>query len=59
MRFKNGLVRLTLVVLLIAVLPAPAASQETSWQKEIEVWREGHKAELLKPDGWLALVGLE
>ena len=59
MRFKNGLVRLTLVVLLIAVLPAPAASQETSWQKEIDVWREGHKAELLKPDGWLALVGLE
>ena len=59
MRFRNGLVRLTLVALLIAALPAPARSQETSWQKEIEVWREGHKADLLKPDGWLALVGLE
>jgi uncharacterized protein (DUF1684 family) len=59
MRFRNGLVRLTLVALLIAALSAAATSQETSWQKEIEVWREGHKADLLKPDGWLALVGLE
>jgi uncharacterized protein (DUF1684 family) len=59
MRLRNRLARLTLVALLIAVLSAPAASQETSWQKETDVWREGHKADLLKADGWLALVGLE
>jgi uncharacterized protein len=59
MRFRNGLALLTLLALLIALLPAPAASQETSWQKETAVWREGHKADLLKADGWLALVGLE
>jgi uncharacterized protein (DUF1684 family) len=41
------------------VYTAPAASQETSWQKETNEWRQAHKTDLLKPDGWLALVGLE
>jgi len=59
MRFSNGLARLTLAALLIAVYTAPAASQETSWQKETNEWRQAHKTDLLKPDGWLALVGLE
>jgi uncharacterized protein (DUF1684 family) len=48
-----------LVALLVALLPAHAVPQETSWQKETAGWREEHKADLLKPDGWLALVGLE
>lgn len=58
MRFRNRSVCLPFIVLLLA-LPAPAVSQETSWQKENAVWRERHKADLLKPDSWLSLVGLE
>src|SRR5260370_18599146 len=59
MHFRNRSVCPTFIALLLALLPAPAASQETSWQKENAVWREQHKGDLLKPDGWLALVGLE
>src|SRR5258708_4013986 len=59
MRFRNRSACPTFIALLLALLPAPAASQETSWQKENAVWREQHKGDLLKPDGWLALVGLE
>jgi uncharacterized protein (DUF1684 family) len=35
------------------------ASGEAGWQKEILAWRESHAAELQKPEGWLALAGLE
>ena len=60
MRFRNRSACLTFIALLLALLPVPAASQESSsWQKENAVWREQHKADLLKPDGWLSLVGLE
>lgn len=31
----------------------------TTWQRELAEWRAQHAAELLKPDGWFALVGLE
>ncbi len=59
MRFRNRSACLTFIAFLMALLPAIAVSQETSWQKENAVWREQHKADLLKPDGWLSLVGLE
>ena len=59
MRFRDRSARLTLVALLFALLPAPAAPQGTSWQKDSAVWREQHKEDLLKPDGWLSLIGLE
>ena len=63
MNFRNRSSRtffvLLLVTLLVTLLPAQAAQQEASWQKENAVWREQHEAELLKPDGWLSLVGLE
>jgi len=59
MRFRDRLTCLTFIALLFALLPAPAASQETSWQKDTAAWRAEHKADLLKPDGWLSLVGLE
>jgi uncharacterized protein (DUF1684 family) len=59
MRFRSCSARLTFVVFLIALLPPLAYSQETSWQKDNAAWREQHKADLLKPDGWLALVALE
>ena len=59
MRFRNRSACLTFIALLFTLLPAPAASQETSWQKGNAAWREQHEADLLKPDGWLSLVGLE
>jgi uncharacterized protein len=59
MRFRDRSVCLTFIALLFALLPAPAASQETSWQEDTAAWRAQHKADLLKPDGWLSLAGLE
>jgi len=59
MRFRSRSACLTLIALLFSLLLDPAASQRISWQKETAAWREEHKADLLKPDGWLSLVGLE
>jgi uncharacterized protein len=59
MRFRDRSARLTFIALLLALLPASAALQEASWQKDAAAWREEHKADILKPDGWLSLVGLE
>src|SRR6266478_3213533 len=46
MRFRNRSACLTFIAFLMALLPAIALSQETSWQKENAVWREQHKADL-------------
>ncbi len=59
MHFRNRSGCLAFIALLVALLPAPAASQETSWQKDNAAWREEHKKDILKPDGWLSLAGLE
>jgi len=59
MRLRDRWACLAFVVLLFGLLPAIVAPQETPWQKENATWREEHKADLLKPDGWLSLVGLE
>jgi uncharacterized protein len=40
-------------------LASGAEPQDDGWQKEITEWRALHAAELQKPDGWLALAGLE
>jgi uncharacterized protein len=34
-------------------------AQDGSFQKDLAAWRTQHTADLLKPDGWLSLVGLE
>jgi uncharacterized protein len=44
---------------LCLLLSASAAAQSPSWQADLAAWRTEHAAELLKPDGWLSLVGLE
>ncbi|MBS1840031.1 MAG: DUF1684 domain-containing protein [Acidobacteria bacterium] len=46
---------------LAAFLVAAAATQaqDAAWQREIKEFRENRAAVLLKPDGWLSLVGLE
>src|SRR5216684_7245901 len=59
MRFRNRSACLTLIALLFALLPGPAASQETSWKRDLAAWRTQYVANLLKPDGWLSLTGLE
>ena len=59
MRFRGRSTCLTFIALLFALLSAPAASQETPWQKDTAAWRAEHRADLLKPDGWLSLTGLE
>src|SRR3989441_11199046 len=46
-------------LLLSGFLLCSAQAQDSTWQKDTAAWREEHKAALLKPDGWLALVGLE
>ena len=40
-------------------LTSPAQPQDGGWQQEIGSWRAQHAVELQKPDGWLALAGLE
>jgi uncharacterized protein len=42
-----------------AMLCALGFAQDAGWQKEMAAWREQHKQDLLKPDGWLSLIGLE
>ena len=34
-------------------------AQGSAWKRELALWRVQHASELQKPDGWLALVGLE
>lgn len=36
-----------------------ARAQESSYQRELQTWREQYVANLTKPDGWLSLAGLE
>jgi uncharacterized protein (DUF1684 family) len=40
-------------------LAAAAEPRDGGWQQEIISWRAQHAVELQKPDGWLALAGLE
>jgi uncharacterized protein (DUF1684 family) len=40
-------------------VPLPAQGKDGGWKQEISSWRAQHAAELQKPDGWLALAGLE
>jgi uncharacterized protein (DUF1684 family) len=48
-----------LLAISAALLAVSAIPQTTSWPQEIAAWRAQHAADLLKPDGWLALAGLE
>src|SRR6266699_6526995 len=59
MSSRSLITRATKTLLLSAFLLCSARAPDSGWQKENAVWREQHRADLLKPDGWLALVGLE
>jgi uncharacterized protein len=59
MRGDRFLSKVLFVSLLWAALGSPASAQNGSWQRDLASWREQHVADLLKPDGWLSLAGLE
>src|SRR5690242_14531828 len=42
-----------------AAVPQSRATHTSAYLRELAKWREDHAAELQKPDGWLALAGLE
>ena len=53
-------VRTLFVALALAIVLVSAAQpKDAAWQEEITSWRAQHSVELQKPDGWLALAGLE
>jgi len=59
MLFRSYRVKAT-VVLLGCLFPVFLVfAQNASWEKDLAAWRAEHKADLLKPDGWLSLAGLE
>jgi uncharacterized protein len=59
MRFQTLLAKSTLLFCACAILSLSSCAQDATWHKDNAAWREEHKADLLKPDGWLSLVGLE
>jgi len=50
--------RLT-AILASLFIAASVLAQDGSFDRETASWRSQHTADLLKPDGWLSLVGLE
>ena len=59
MRSWNPCIRLVSAVLASAILSWTLLAQDLGLKKDEATWRAEHTAELLKPDGWLSLVGLE
>jgi uncharacterized protein len=58
MRFRLRISRLAAPVAGL-LLAASLLAQDGSYDQEIAAWRTQHTADLLKPDGWLSLAGLE
>lgn len=57
LRFLPGLIAAATIFVFV---PSPASAQSAAtWQHDLSAWRAQHAADLLKPDSWLALVGLE
>lgn len=51
--------RLLIVIFLQCLIWISINAQDANWQRDLAAWRAQHAVELKKPDGWLALVGLE
>ncbi len=56
---RSLVTRAASTLLLSGFLLCSTLAQDSAWQKDTAAWREEHKVDLIKPDGWLALVGLE
>lgn len=50
---------LTIAWAACCIFASPVFPQDRSWRSELAAWRAQHAVELQKPDGWLALAGLE
>ena len=59
MRFLKRSARLVAALLVSAFLCWTLFAQDLALKKDTATWRAEHAAELVKPDGWLSLVGLE
>jgi len=59
MRSLFRLARTLLAIISWTFLCGLLLAQNASWEKGLAAWRVQHTADLLKPDGWLSLAGLE
>jgi uncharacterized protein (DUF1684 family) len=59
MQSKRLFARASALAILCAMCSLPSFAQDSLSLKENAAWRETHAADLLKPDGWMSLVGLE
>jgi uncharacterized protein (DUF1684 family) len=60
MRFRIPSTRKFLFALALgALFTVSSSAQDPAWQRDLATWRTAHTADLLKPDGWLSLTGLE
>jgi len=59
MRLQNREARLASAFLAWTLLSYALLAQDLALKKDEATWRAEHATELLKPDGWLSLVGLE
>src|SRR5215470_6420772 len=56
---RRRFARLLYLVLATLVLAGALSGQDGTFQKDAAAWRADHAKDLLKPDGWLSLIGLE
>ena len=59
MRFRHRLSWFVATIFAGLLLAASLLAQDGSFERETAAWRTQHTSDLLKPDGWLSLVGLE
>lgn len=59
MRSLARLARILFPVVILAFARQTLSAQDLALSKDTLTWRAEHTTELLKPDGWLSLVGLE
>src|SRR5260370_35310435 len=59
MRSRTLVAKSALLFFACGILSLSSFAQDATWQKDTAAWRAAHKADLLKPDGWLSLAGLE
>ena len=59
MRLRSLLAKSALTLSTCVILSVSSFAQSGSWKEDNAAWRAAHTADLLKPDGWLSLAGLE
>jgi uncharacterized protein (DUF1684 family) len=59
MRSRTLVAKSALLFFACGILSLSSFAQDATWQKDTAAWRAAHKADLLKPDSWLSLAGLE